>query len=54
MKKEHTKIDYVVKIPFNTPFHCELSPALYFSAMMGLESFLPVLWEEDGLSCSLS
>lgn len=27
-------------------------PALYFSTTMGLESFLPMLWEKDGLSCS--
>lgn len=27
-------------------------PALYLSTTMGLESFLPMLWEKDGLSCS--
>lgn len=45
---------YLLMIPSTVNNHPQPKgrPALYFSTTKGLESFLPMLWEKDGLSCS--
>lgn len=46
---------HILMIPSTMNNHLQPKgrPTLYFSTMMGLESFLPVLLEKDGVSCSL-